>query len=751
MPILTDLDFYNAKRDIKDIGDSVNTEAVIRPRWGKPYKSIPLVSKEGWSKITELNAAIAQAAAAGAGANGWTDQLVLTYTGGLQVDENKAFVTSVDDYSELGGIYANLGRAVLVKNEGISGVFVYTATIKTADGVSVITDSQGRTWERKDFLLHNASWYGVVGDGVTNNDTQFSKVIDYATLESGDYLVSQAPSAYLSSPSASAKVLLDGNEYILDGNPTVISPYLQTEVDGYNVRYSNIRLGISAGSKVPNSSSSYANTFVGEFAGGRISTPITRVTAVGTHSARDAINAYSVDAFGTNALKWGQYYDRVLSFGANSCINLGSTQTKASQVNGIYNGATVLASRFDARYPAWRDKYWVGNLPAQTVSMRSSDYNSKATHVVAVGRNALGFSLTATNCVAVGYDAMTCGIDANNSVAVGDRAMQYTVDVLNTVGIGASVMANTSKAHQTIAMGVLALSNYTISEQNVAIGYQALRGSTSLSNGVTASGNVVIGRIAAANATALSNSVILGNTSLSGEGASGEGIVSIGYRSTGSLTGTGNTGNTAIGKDAARYLMSGSYNTAIGSESLITMIDGTNPTNLQYGTGIGWGAKVSGSRQLQLGSPAVTTYAYGAIQDRSDIRDKADITDTPDLMTDFVLNLRPVQGVWDMRDDYISSLPKNWTDEQKQEWWSNPKKDGSKKRNRKHNWFIAQEVKDLADKLGVDFAGLQDHKLIDGTDTYTIGYEEFIPPIVATIQKLNKRLDAIESRLSKLE
>ena len=101
MPILNQKDFENAKRDIDDIGNSVNTEAIIKPRWGKQFKSIPLIAKEGQSRITELNNAINQAAAAGAGANGWTDQLVLTWTGRSQEQENKEFITSTNNVESL--------------------------------------------------------------------------------------------------------------------------------------------------------------------------------------------------------------------------------------------------------------------------------------------------------------------------------------------------------------------------------------------------------------------------------------------------------------------------------------------------------------------------------------------------------------------------------------------------------------------------------------------------------------------------
>lgn len=55
MAILTDEDFANAKRDIDDIGKSVNTEAVINPRVGSAFRSIPLVSKDWQLKLNTFN------------------------------------------------------------------------------------------------------------------------------------------------------------------------------------------------------------------------------------------------------------------------------------------------------------------------------------------------------------------------------------------------------------------------------------------------------------------------------------------------------------------------------------------------------------------------------------------------------------------------------------------------------------------------------------------------------------------------
>jgi hypothetical protein len=65
-------------------------------------------------------------------------------------------------------------------------------------------------------------------------------------------------------------------------------------------------------------------------------------------------------------------------------------------------------------------------------------------------------------------------------------------------------------------------------------------------------------------------------------------------------------------------------------------------------------------------------------------------------------------------------------------------KDGSKKRNRFHNGVIAQDVKKIMGEMNVDFAGYQDHNLLGGGDVLSIGYEEFISPIIKGMQKQQK-------------
>lgn len=167
---------------------------------------------------------------------------------------------------------------------------------------------------------------------------------------------------------------------------------------------------------------------------------------------------------------------------------------------------------------------------------------------------------------------------------------------------------------------------------------------------------------------------------------------------------------------------------------------------------IGYHSAVTGSNQFQLGSSGTTVYAYGAVQDRSDARDKADVRDTV-LGLDFLKALRPVDFRWDYRDDYVDYV-------EREEEYLDPdgrtakrtavsavrrEKDGSRKRARFHHGLIAQEVKAVMDAQGIDFGGYQDHKVNGGADVLTLGYEELVAPIVKAIQQLDARLAALEA------
>jgi hypothetical protein len=209
-----------------------------------------------------------------------------------------------------------------------------------------------------------------------------------------------------------------------------------------------------------------------------------------------------------------------------------------------------------------------------------------------------------------------------------------------------------------------------------------------------------------------------------------------GYRSMNDVTNA--TRSVAFGFRALSGLTEAINCTAIGHDSLRFMVDGTVATGTgENRTGLGVNTRVSGNNQVQLGNAATTTYAFGAVQDRSDVRDKADVRDTQ-LGLAFIERLRPVDYKWDYRDDYfiqdeegnLVPLPKN----------------GSKKRKRFHHGLIAQDVKRVCDELGLDFGGYQDHAVNGGCDVKSIGYTELIAPLIKAVQELSARVKELEAK-----
>jgi len=252
------------------------------------------------------------------------------------------------------------------------------------------------------------------------------------------------------------------------------------------------------------------------------------------------------------------------------------------------------------------------------------------------------------------------------------------------------------------------------------------------STGITTGNyNTSVGYNTAPDTTTGSFNSVFGSTSLY-TNKSGSDNCAFGYRSIFSA-GTAFSRNSAFGSNTL-YSSAGSANTAIGYSSLGTC-------SFNNCTGVGANAAITAGSQVQLGDANTTTFAYGAVQNRSDIRDKADVRDT-ELGLEFVNQLRPVDFKWDMREFYrtesndgsykLSDITHN----------------GSKKRNRYHHGLIAQEVKEVLDRNGIDFGGFQDHKISGGDDVLSIGYTELIAPMIKAIQQLSAKVDSLEAQLA---
>ena len=407
--------------------------------------------------------------------------------------------------------------------------------------------------------------------------------------------------------------------------------------------------------------------------------------------------------------------------------------------------------------------------------------NVTGNYNTALGNQALQAS-TGSNNAAVGSGALASLTTGDDNVAIGDRAIGVSTGVNRTIGIGTQA-GQQHTGNDSVAIGFQALSNAgSVGIYNIAIGSAALGAATSgnsnvaigrrASNANTAgTGNVAIGNDAMVSATGGSGTVAIGNNA-NPNNTTGDNSVFIGATvATANTTGysnvaigracfTANTtgyGNVAVGEQCGTTNTTGYRNTWVGSSS------GTSGTGYAETTSLGYNAQVTGTYQNQIGGSGTTTYAYGAVQDRSDARDKADVQDTV-LGLEFINALRPVDFRWDMRDDYRvpalepldadatleekelhAAAVANWVEQSK---LGNINSNGSKKRNRFHHGLIAQEVKSTLDQLGVDFGGYQDHTMNGGDDVKSLGYTELIAPLIKAVQELSQEVASLKAQIS---
>ena len=258
--------------------------------------------------------------------------------------------------------------------------------------------------------------------------------------------------------------------------------------------------------------------------------------------------------------------------------------------------------------------------------------------------------------------------------------------------------------------------------QSVAVGHQARAASSCVSlgyqigrSGMSGTYNVLIGRSTATGLTTGNGNVIIG-------GNGGQAI-------------TTGTNNTIVGVSSGATQTTQSNNTIFGYNSRATDTLGAARANCGiFGDAIT--NVLSGDNEIQIGKSTTTVYTY-ATATRSDERDKADIKPEP-LGLNFIEKLKPVQYRWNYREEYrvqnedgtITELPN----------------DGSKKRNRFHNGFLAQDIQQTTQELNTDWAGLKHGSHNGGTDVYNIDYNELIAPMVRAIQELQERIKILESK-----
>lgn len=192
MAIITEEKMKNLDRDILDIGEANNEDKIINPRYGQPFKSLPMLSRlfeemiaSGYVTINDLQEAIDIALAAGAGSAGWTTDLVVDGTETQRVVNDKT-IQFIPTIAQLLTYKPRKdGQLVVVKsylgvNKEGGGKFVFKAGDVTSVNNVTVFNAIGGRWLRYDWK--NPDIYDAGLDGSeTDASIRLQALVDAAT------------------------------------------------------------------------------------------------------------------------------------------------------------------------------------------------------------------------------------------------------------------------------------------------------------------------------------------------------------------------------------------------------------------------------------------------------------------------------------------------------------------------------------------------------------------------------------------
>ncbi|MFZ1289036.1 MAG: tail fiber domain-containing protein [Melioribacteraceae bacterium] len=447
------------------------------------------------------------------------------------------------------------------------------------------------------------------------------------------------------------------------------------------------------------------------------------------------------------------------------------------------------------------------------VGRSSLSLNSTGTGNTASGNNALHANLSGSQNTAAGQQTLYNNIDGGNNSAFGQKALLNNTTGDKNTACGTQTLYYNQAGNNGVAVGYQSqfYANSTSTEYtnyNTSVGYQSLLGSSNhadntgnynsafgyqaLLTNTTGSWNTANGYQALySNTTGTGNTAngyqaLYSNTTGSTNSANGYQALysnTIGTANTANglyalQNNTTGTDNTANGSSALHNNTEGDYNTAIGSSSLGSNIEGDYNTAIGYlsgpssassydnSTALGFYAIITASNQIRLGNSSVTSIGgYAAWSNLSDGRFKRNIKENISGL-DFILGLRPVSFNMDYNavseklgenkhfenkeikgTDGLATSP-NETDAEAETYMREARE---KKSTIRQVGFIAQEVEELVNKLGVDFSGVEVPE--NEQSMYRLRYSEFVVPLVKAVQEqqtiiqnLTKRIEELESR-----
>ncbi|MFI5220377.1 MAG: tail fiber domain-containing protein [Bacteroidia bacterium] len=454
----------------------------------------------------------------------------------------------------------------------------------------------------------------------------------------------------------------------------------------------NTFLGKSAG--FSNTVTGYDNTFIGTKAG-YSNTTGTLNTAVGAKALQTSTTAFSNVAIGREAMQLS------VTASQNTAVGTGALQNTTT---GFWNNAFgYLAMRQTTSAGIGNNAF--GN---ETLFNNTGQFNS------AFGQTCMRQNTSGNYNSAFGSSALYNNTTGTNNVVMGDVTMVNNTTGSSNTAIGFRAAGTSTTAGRVVAVGDSTL-YFNLASDNVAVGSRAMKSNTSGTNN-TAMGFESMYR----NSNGNYNNAF-GNNSMSAN-TTGLHNVAVGYYTlTANIAGSQNT---ALGNYAADKHPSYNNCTFIGYQA------DANASGYTNSAAIGYSAQVTASNQVKIGNGTVTAIG-GAVNWSiiSDGRFKKNIQENiPGL--DFINALKPVTYNYDIKSYNKHIFPVD-------DSLNNDENAIKQKEEIVYSGFIAQEVEDVANKLGYNFSGV--HHPENDKDTYTLSYAEFVVPLVKAIQELSKQ------------
>lgn len=439
----------------------------------------------------------------------------------------------------------------------------------------------------------------------------------------------------------------------------------------------------------------------------------------------------------------------------------------------------------DTRTVTTQDDYSVLSLGQQagaantfvpeSFSASGGRFFAAGNHNVYIGGQAAKSNTVGRRNVIIGSRSALGGVDFAYTTAVGSHALEGLTSGYHNVALGTQAGQNMSTGEGNTLCGVSAGNKVRLGSYNSALGYSCMSAfSAALSSAEyncafgyralafleTGVDNIAIGRDAGVTMTDGTNNVLIGSNSL--VTSPGEtNMTAVGFDTLRFLSGAAGP-CTVGGYGAARTLTTGGYVTlwgtqagysattainltGIGHQSMLNVTTGNNNTGLGRSSGsaittggsntmlgdstsgvatadnqtsVGYAATCTASNQVTLGNASVSSLRcqVTTITALSDERDKKDIQPLADLLPDsFIDEVEAVAYRWAMRD-------------------------GTDRGDALNAGVIAQQLKRLQDKYGLQWLNLVDETNPDRLEA-TPG--NLLMPLLVRVQRQEKRLRSL--------